>query len=173
LVTIHRAENTNEAELLDLLETLNEIAERHCAIVFPMHPRTKNILARSTKEWRPSGHLHVVEPVGYLENLFLIEHARVVLTDSGGVQKEAFFLRTPCITLRNETEWLETVTGGGNQVVGVTRSNILKALNKVGSRKTLGTGPTGGGAAGFGDGKASDLIVEHLMSFCMEHGIAA
>ena len=116
-----------------------------------------------------SERLHVVEPLGYLENLFLIEHARLVMTDSGGLQKEACFLDTPCITLRNETEWSETVACGGNRVAGTNRSDVLGALDLWEAQIASGKVDFAAEARSrFGDGKASDTIVKHLVAFCAE-----
>jgi UDP-N-acetylglucosamine 2-epimerase len=169
LVTIHRAENTSVEVLSGLLGVMEEVASLNLPVIFPMHPRTKNILAQKLPDWRPSARLHVTEPVGYLENLFLIERARVILTDSGGMQKEAFFVGTPCITLRGETEWLETVESGGNIIAGTERANILAALDKTAAFGQRGRSELAAAAARrFGGGKASDVIVEHLASFCGE-----
>jgi UDP-GlcNAc3NAcA epimerase len=166
LATVHRAENTSEPTLFDVMALLNDIAERYWPIVLPMHPRTKHALQRSGRHWHTCERLHVIEPVGYLENLFLIERARLVLTDSGGLQKEAYFLNTPCITLRNETEWAETVQGGGNHVVGIERRAVLDAVVKWESSLRAGK-PDFTAAANeqFGGGRASDEIVAHLAEF--------
>jgi UDP-N-acetylglucosamine 2-epimerase len=167
LVTVHRAENTSQEVLGDLLALLNEIAEDYRPVIFPMHPRTKNILLQGGQRWHTSERLHVVDPIGYLENLFLIEHARLVLTDSGGLQKEAFFLGTPCITLREETDWPETVSGGGNSIVGTERSAVLGALTAWESKIAAGRIDFAAAAREqFGNGRASDVIVEHLAAFC-------
>jgi UDP-GlcNAc3NAcA epimerase len=166
LVTIHRAENTAEPLLFDVIALLNEIAERHWPIVLPLHPRTKHLLQRSGRQWHTSARLHVLEPVGYLENLHLIENSRMVLTDSGGLQKEAYFLNAPCITLRSETEWPETVAGGGNKVVGVAKSAVLGAIADW-EAKLAGGRPDFSRAADeqFGGGRASDLIVKRVAEF--------
>jgi UDP-GlcNAc3NAcA epimerase len=167
LVTVHRAENTSLEVLRELLVTLNEVAKDYRPVIFPMHPRTKNILRTGGASLATSSRLHVVEPIGYLENLYLIENARLVMTDSGGLQKEAFFLDTPCITLRTETEWPETVAGGGNRVVGTSRAAVLEAVDaweaRIASAKVDFAAET---RSWFGDGKASDRIVEHLVAFC-------
>jgi UDP-GlcNAc3NAcA epimerase len=167
LTTVHRAENTSPETLHDLLATFNEIAADYRPVIFPMHPRTKNILKGT--EFRAHERLHIVEPIGYLENLYLIERARLVMTDSGGLQKEAFFLDTPCITLRGETEWPETVDGGGNRIVGTNRADVLGALDVWESRIAGGQADFSAEArARFGGGKASDTIVRHLVEFCAE-----
>jgi UDP-GlcNAc3NAcA epimerase len=169
LVTVHRADNTEPEVLHRLLEMLSEVAADYRPVIFPMHPRTKNILRSGGASIATSDRLHIVEPIGYFENLFLIEHARLVMTDSGGLQKEAFFLDTPCITLRGETEWLETVAGGGNRVVGTNRADVLGAVDlweaQIASAKVDFAAEA---RARFGNGKASDTIVEHLVAFCAE-----
>lgn len=130
LLTLHRAYNTDDPRQLEkLIDLLQAIPER---IVFPIHPRTKqrlitNKLAKRLHELR---HVTVINPVGYLDMLTLIRHARVVMTDSGGVQKEAYVLKVPCLTLRQETEWLETTRAGWNSVTGLDQRRILKALNR-------------------------------------------
>jgi UDP-GlcNAc3NAcA epimerase len=138
-----------------------------------MHPRTRNILRDSGALAKNGGQPHIVEPIGYLENLYLIENARLVMTDSGGLQKEAFFLDTPCITLRGETEWPETVAGGGNRVVGTKRADVLGALDvweaNIASQKVDFAAEA---RARFGDGRASETIIKHLVSFCAERGRA-
>ncbi len=167
LVTVHRAENTSEAALEEILDLLNHVATHYRAVVFPMHPRTRNLVLHGARRWQPSERLHVVEPIGYLENLFLIDHARLVLTDSGGLQKEAFFLGTPCITLREETEWPETVAAGGNRIAGTDRATVLTALD--GWEQKISAGKVDFATRAreqFGGGKASDAIVEHLAAFC-------
>jgi UDP-GlcNAc3NAcA epimerase len=169
LVTVHRAENTSLEVLRELLVTLNEVAKDYRPVIFPMHPRTKNILRTGGASLATSSRLHIVEPIGYLENLYLIENARLVMTDSGGLQKEAFLLDTPCITLRTETEWPETVAGGGNRVVGTSRAAVLEAVDAWEARIASAKVDFAAEARSrFGDGKASDRIVEHLVAFCAE-----
>jgi UDP-GlcNAc3NAcA epimerase len=171
LVTVHRAENTSEEALTQVLGLLNHVATHYRPVIFPMHPRTKNLL--QARHWQPSERLHVVEPIGYLENLFLLGNARLVLTDSGGLQKEALFLGTPCITLREETEWPETVAAGGNRIVGTDRAGAVAALEDWEARISAGKVDfTTRARERFGGGKASDAIVEHLASFCDRRGRA-
>ena len=125
IVTIHRAESTDGPALVEILKSLNEIAERYLPLIFPMHPRTR---ARITElDWQPHARLHLIEPVGYLDMVCLVDNAKLVLTDSGGLQKEALFLNTPCVTLRDETEWLETVEAQANRIVGHSRERICAA----------------------------------------------
>jgi UDP-N-acetylglucosamine 2-epimerase len=110
LATVHRSENTDdEARLTRILTAFNELEER---VVFPVHPRTRKAIDRLDVRVKP--HVDLIEPVGYLEMVALTEAARMVLTDSGGLQKEAYWLGVPCVTLRDETEWVETVAAGWN-----------------------------------------------------------
>jgi len=152
LATVHRASNTDDAvNLSSILEALNEAEEM---VIFPAHPRTRQAMERIG--FRPSSHLRVLEPVSYLEMLNLEKNARLVLTDSGGVQKEAFFFGVPCVTLRKETEWVETVQAGWNTLVGADKPRILEAVRSF--------RPQGDLPQVFGDGKASEKIVRHLVS---------
>ena len=121
LATVHRAENTNDvARLRNILNAFNALGER---VVFPMHPRTR--LAAEQTGWTPSANVLVVEPQGYLDMVRLEASARVVLTDSGGVQKEAYWLGVPCVTMRDETEWVETLEGGRNVLAGSDPAKIV------------------------------------------------
>jgi UDP-GlcNAc3NAcA epimerase len=123
LVTVHRAANTDEPERIkNIVEILNEAPD---IIVFPLHPRTSKALDKS--QCRLKKHVRLIEPVGYLDMLMLEEHARLIATDSGGVQREAYFLGIPCLTLRDETEWTETVETGWNAVVGTNPDQVLGA----------------------------------------------
>ena len=124
LCTIHRAENTDDpGRLSGIVQALNEIASE-MAIVLPMHPRTRKILAGLLDKLR----FTPIDPVGYFDMLELLKNTKVVLTDSGGLQKEAFFFKKPCITLRNETEWIELVEGGYNHLVGADKGCIVEAF---------------------------------------------
>lgn len=132
LATIHRA----GANLPELIEKLNRL---EATVIFPVHPGTKKSLPKNT------GKLRLIEPVGYLDMLALEEGARLILTDSGGVQKEAYFTGVPCVTLRSETEWVETVKAGWN------RLNHLEYYQPPINRPEL-----------FGDGKAGERIARLL-----------
>jgi UDP-GlcNAc3NAcA epimerase len=123
--TVHRAENTDDANrLTDILSAFSDIDE---PIVFPVHPRTRKCL-ESTCYQAPSN-LKLLDPVGYFEMIALEQSARLILTDSGGIQKEAYWLEVPCITLRDETEWVETVEAGWNVLTGADSQRILKAIH--------------------------------------------
>ena len=129
LVTLHRAENTDDPQRLRrLLEAFNAIAANDLPLILPLHPRTARQLSAQCADWVAHPRLQVIEPLGYFEILQLLDHARVTLTDSGGLQKEAFFVGCPCVTLREETEWIETVEGGGNVLTGADPERIFAAL---------------------------------------------
>ena len=114
VVTIHRPVNTTPEALARHVHVLAELAEE-LPLVFPMHPRTRNVLGTSSGDY---GALSIVEPLGYLDMLQVLGNARIAITDSGGLQKEAAFLGVRCITLREETEWTETLDMGANVLVG-------------------------------------------------------
>ena len=150
LATIHRPSNTDEwTNLRDIVSAFNEIDE---VIVFPAHPRTRKALTR----WGFSlnSNVRLIEPVSYLDMLVLEKNARMILTDSGGVQKEAYFFGVPCVTLREETEWVETVKAGWNIVVGTEVGKILDAVRNF--------RPNSHRPPFFGDGRTSERIVKIL-----------
>lgn len=131
LVTIHRAENTDDsARLREIVRALNEINRTH-QIICPLHPRTRKIMA--SLDIQPE--FQVIDPVGYFDMVELLKAANLVMTDSGGVQKEAFFFKNPCITLRDQTEWTELVDGGFNKVVGTNHDQIIAAREEMLGRK--------------------------------------
>ncbi|WP_461206453.1 non-hydrolyzing UDP-N-acetylglucosamine 2-epimerase [Clostridium sp. DL1XJH146] len=148
LTTIHRAENTNSIERLkNIIEALNESDKN---IVLPLHPRTKKYIEDYGLEFNKN--IKVIEPVGYLDMIALESSAEKIVTDSGGVQKEAFFMGKPCITMRDETEWIETVENGWNIIVGTNKERILESIRKfkpTKKRKDI-----------FGDGKAAEKILK-------------
>lgn len=125
LATVHRAENTdNPDRLAGILLALRELAKSE-PVVFPVHPRTSERLIQRAVS---TGKIHLIDPVGYLDMIAFERHARIILTDSGGIQKEAYWLSIPCVTLRTETEWIETVQCGWNTVVGADPARILHAV---------------------------------------------
>lgn len=130
LATLHRAENTDDPErLVKLLDNLNGAASI-LPVVLPLHPRTRAALLQiSTVKLSPN--LRILEPVGYLDMMVLEKNSRAILTDSGGVQKEAYFHRVPCITMRDETEWVELVECGWNKVVGTDHGLFAQALESA------------------------------------------
>lgn len=153
LATLHRAENTDDPDRLkSILEGLDEVGKRS-PVILPLHPRTKKLM--ESHRFLPRGRgLRLVDPVSYLDMLKLEKHARAILTDSGGVQKEAFWLGVPCLTLRDETEWVETVECGWNSLVGAETERIVNGVRRVEEGK-----PPGARRAFYGDGRASEKIV--------------
>jgi UDP-GlcNAc3NAcA epimerase len=129
LATVHRAENTDDPERLrELLDALDRVAQTVCPVVWPVHPRTRN---RLTAIGTSTQAVSMIEPVSYLDMLLLEGRSRVILTDSGGVQKEAYFLKVPCVTLRDETEWLETLENNCNVLTGCHAGKVLQAVERA------------------------------------------
>jgi UDP-N-acetylglucosamine 2-epimerase len=152
LLTLHRAHNTDDpGRLAGVLAALADAAE---PVVFPLHPRTRQALV--SLNLTSGGSLRTIEPVGYRDMLTLQQHARIVLTDSGGVQKEAYWLGVPCVTLRAETEWTETVDAGWNRLAGGSAEAIRAALAP---RATPSAHPDL-----YGDGHAVDRIASLIVS---------
>ena len=152
LATIHRAENTDDPERLRrILSALDTIAATVCPVVLPLHPRTRKKLDEMA--WKP-GAVQFVPPCSYLQMILLESRARFILTDSGGVQKEAYFVHVPCITLRDETEWTETLENGCNILAGAQPDRILAAVERCAQ-----AGPW---TARYGDGNAGMRILEAL-----------
>ena len=155
LCTIHRAENTDdEQRLRAIFEALEEIAQEK-QIILPLHPRTKKILENLDLNFQ---NLTIIDPVGYLEMVWLIDHSSLVMTDSGGLQKEAYFFSKPCITLRDETEWIELVTCKANTLVGADKNKILEAYK---TRSSFDS--TNSSLDLYGGGKASEMIIKELL----------
>ncbi|MBW8350284.1 UDP-N-acetylglucosamine 2-epimerase (non-hydrolyzing) [Bacillus sp. IITD106] len=128
LVTIHRAENTDSFE--NISRIINAFSQIKGKKVWPIHPRTKSKLISYGIDLTTIPDLHVINPVGYLDMLKLENHALKILTDSGGVQKEAYFMEVPCITLRDQTEWVETLDTDANILVGTDVTKIIEATNR-------------------------------------------
>jgi UDP-GlcNAc3NAcA epimerase len=151
LLTIHRAENTdNPNRLKSIVEAINEVTDRR--FIFPVHPRTAKILKQQKLVF--AGHVRMIEPVGYLEMLAYEAACSAVLTDSGGVQKEAFFFHKPCITLLDVTGWVELVQSGWNTLVGADRDAIVSAIKDShipDSHSKL-----------YGDGHCAEKIISYL-----------
>lgn len=166
VATLHRAENTSAGRLGPLLETLGRIGTAARPIVLPMHPRTAKGIRDAGIVLPEGGELRSIEPQGYLDMICLVANSRIVLTDSGGLQKEAFFLGRPCVTLREETEWVETAESGGNLVAGTDSGKIIAAVSQW--DKTLARGEPDFSSAvqkAFGDGTASTQIVARILDF--------
>jgi len=154
LCTIHRAENTDDEERLrNIFEALETISKSQ-QIILPLHPRTKKIVEKLKLNIEG---LTLINPVGYLEMIWLIDHCELVMTDSGGLQKEAFFFEKPCITLRDETEWVELVENGLNVLVGADTNKIL---NTYQNHSSLFTSPSSLNL--YGAGNASEIIIKEL-----------
>jgi UDP-GlcNAc3NAcA epimerase len=127
LITIHRAENTDDdARMNNILESFKQIDGIK---VWPIHPRTKNMLLNKGVDLTSIPGLKVIDPVGYLDMLALENGAKKIITDSGGVQKEAYFMKVPCVTVRDQTEWVETLEGNANILVGTDVDKIVDAVN--------------------------------------------
>ena len=154
LATVHRPANTEDPARLRAI--LDAFADLDLPVIFPVHPRTRRKLAELGWEeaaFAAQG-VRMIEPVGYLDMLMLEQHARRILTDSGGIQKEAYFFAVPCITLRDETEWVETVEAGWNVIVGADGEKIR--------RYGRWFSPEGTPPPIFGDGRAAEKIARHL-----------
>jgi UDP-GlcNAc3NAcA epimerase len=155
LATLHRAENTDDpARLRNMIDIFNSIAS-DTPVVLPLHPRTKSRLKDLTLPVHEN--LMITEPVGYLEMVYMLTHCGLVITDSGGLQKEAFFFSKYCITIREETEWTELVDNGYNILAGGDKSKILKAKNEY-FQKALQPDP-----ALYGTGNTADQILDVLL----------
>jgi UDP-N-acetylglucosamine 2-epimerase len=167
VVTIHRAENTDDPERLRKVMTgLNEIAGAGLPLVFPIHPRTSALVSRHLPGWLPHQALRLIDPIGYMDMLSLVGHARMALTDSGGLQKDAFFMGCPCITLREDTEWVETVDAGGNYLVGVEPDRMRHAVATWNTRIAAGDIAFSSRASAlFGNGRAADRIRDAVLAF--------
>lgn len=136
LATIHRAENTDHPERLSAIVDALEATAAQIQVIWPLHPRTRNILIQAGRFKKLAERVTLIEPVGYLNMIQLEKFAALIATDSGGVQKEAFFYKVPCVTLRDETEWVELVEAGWNRLAPpVNMQNLVLALqNALGSR---------------------------------------
>lgn len=128
LTTLHRAENTDNLDRLSsIINALRELTN-DLDVILPLHPRTRAIIAKNGLDL---GKIQPIDPVGYLEMIWLLENCKLVVTDSGGLQKEAFFFQKPCITTRDETEWVELVESGYNKLVGANTKKIVEACKTV------------------------------------------
>ncbi|HAN22004.1 MAG TPA: UDP-N-acetylglucosamine 2-epimerase (non-hydrolyzing) [Clostridiales bacterium] len=157
LVTCHRAENTDDpARLGGIINALNELSAT-LPVLWPMHPRTRKYIESLAMPL--SSNLNIIPPVGYLDIIILERNARLILTDSGGIQKEAFFYDVPCVTMRDETEWVETVELGWNSIVGADSKRILASANAF-----ISNPPVPSNAKPYGDGHAANKILKHLLT---------
>lgn len=164
LVTVHRPVNTTGQALKALLKALEFIAENHLPLVFPVHPRTQAVLEEL--DYRPGPGLQLVEPLPYLDIITLIQATAVVITDSGGMQKEAAFLMTPCLTMRDETEWTETVDIGVNRLVGNSGSNLVAAFaTPWNAAKLFDKSVQERIQEHYGSGNAAEIIVHDCLNW--------
>ncbi len=157
LVTAHRAENTDsEQRLKGIVNALSKLDRK---VIFPIHPRTKKQLYKFGL-WdilSGSDNMNIIDPVGYLEFLFLLSKAKLMITDSGGIQKEAFLLKVPCVTLRDNTEWVETLGLNANVLVGAEESKILEGIDKMQNTKIDFE------SEAFGDRNAAKRIMDAVL----------
>lgn len=159
VATLHRAENTDDVERLSaIVNALNKINKEVAPVVLPLHPRTRNVIAKLGLSLEVS----VIDPVGYFEMLWLLQHSGLVLTDSGGVQKEAFFFCKYCVTMRDQTEWVELVQKGVNQLVGADMQKIVETVKAHYATTVVDDGSL------YGGGKAAQRIAEELLR--VSHG---
>ena len=157
LLTIHRAENTDNIDrLVSIFKAMNSLSKIN-EIIFPIHPRTMNII--KANQIKVSPRINLIEPVGYLSMIWLISNCKVVMTDSGGLQKEAYFFKKPCITLRDETEWVELVENGFNIITGANTNTIISSYHNLTDIDwTRNTNL-------YGNGKASTTIIEKVIKY--------
>jgi len=155
LATIHREENTDiPANLRDIITGLNEI-NQETPVVVPLHPRTRNML----KKLNVKVEFTVIEPVGYLDMIMLLKNCKMVITDSGGVQKEAFFFGKQCITLRDQTEWVELVDNGFNILTGTDANRITDAFNQSMNKKSDFSLNL------YGNGMAAEIAAKEIIAY--------
>lgn len=161
LATIHRAENTDDpSRLLSIFDALDVISET-TEIVMPIHPRTRKYLSSIN---RKSSNIRMIDPVGYFDMLEFLKHCSLVITDSGGLQKEAFFFAKPCVTVRDETEWTELVDHGFNRLAGSDKDKIIEytrmMINTVVRNDTFL----------YGKGDAGTIIIDEIINSCEHSG---
>lgn len=153
LATLHRAENTDDpARLRFIVTALNALHAELAPVVLPLHPRTRAAIAKAGLTLN----VQVIDPVGYLEMVTLLRRCALVLTDSGGVQKEAFFFGKACVTMRDQTEWVELVRVGANTLVGADAKAIITAARTNLGRVVMDVGQL------YGGGVVAEKIAKHL-----------
>lgn len=158
LATIHRAENTDDpVRLANILEAFGKLSN-DIKVILPLHPRTKSVIRKQKSFDQILKNIEFIDPVGYLDMIMLEKNAALIATDSGGVQKEAFFQSVPCVTLRDETEWVELVELGWNHICSPKSADVI--VNTI--RNAIGS--KGRDEKPYGDGNASALIVKTLMT---------
>ncbi len=155
LVTCHRQENTDDKNRLEnIISALNTLHDNVAPVVLPLHPRA----AKMIKEFGLTPKFQILEPVGYLEMLWLLDHCGLVCTDSGGLQKEAFFMEKYCVTLRDQTEWVELINIGANKLAGTKKQNIVTTAKSFYGQPFISTSQP------YGEGNAADIIANLLSS---------
>ena len=160
LATIHRQENTDDpARLKAIIEAFDLLSDDY-QILFPLHPRTAKRLDEMGINLPASDAFKVTQPLGYLDMIGLVRDAALMITDSGGVQKEAFFVGTPCVTYRDETEWVELVYEGWNTLVDVTQP-----ASAIANATRAQIGQTGSDKAIYGNGHAADIILASIKDY--------
>jgi len=160
LTTIHRAENTdNKENLKAILEALYELSKKGFKIMFPIHPRTKKAMENFGLKIN-AANIILTEPVSYFEMLALGKNAKVIITDSGGIQKEGYFFGTPCVIPRNETEWVELIDIGFNVLTGTKKDKIIEAVEKILNGNAIKTVNNL-----YGEGNAAEKIANILLSY--------
>lgn len=160
LMTFHRAENTDDVDVVkQIVKGILEVAQV-MTVVLPLHPRTRKVIDKLGLLSQLEQTIKVIDPVGYLDMVILEKNAALIVTDSGGVQKEAYFHRIPCITLRKETEWIELIDNGWNKLVDPSQGKIYEAI--VAGHKSKAWEPL------YGNGDAADCIVKELLEFNVE-----
>ncbi len=156
LCTIHRQENTdNKKRLFNIVQSLKSISEK-VKIILPIHPRTQAIFKKLNIKFS-TPNIIIISPIGYLDMLALLKSCKLVITDSGGLQKEAYFYKKYCLTIRDETEWIELVEKGYNFIVGTNPQNILSKFNNIKNTQFIDSSKL------FGDGKTRKKIVKILL----------
>lgn len=159
LATIHRAENTDDPKrLAGIIKGLQRIASTGIKVVLPLHPRTQQVLEKQGLFESVQSALLILPPVGYFDMIQLEKNAQVILTDSGGVQKEAFFFQTPCVTLRDQTEWIELLSHGCNRLCPPGEEAILRSYQEALASNPKWDVPL------YGVGNASEKIIAALLS---------
>jgi len=154
LCTFHRAENTDDVKRLEsIVKALNQLSKQY-KIVLPLHPRTEQKLKENNLELS----FPTIKPVGYLDMIALLKHCKLVLTDSGGLQKEAFFFQKNCVTLRDDTEWVELLSGGYSVLAGADSQKITDSVEEMLNRKNQFSADL------YGGGKASERIAGYFAS---------
>jgi UDP-GlcNAc3NAcA epimerase len=159
LATVHRAENTDDLDRLDAIVSALVGICGEMPVIWPVHPRTRKVLDARYPALAATEGARIIEPVGYFDMLMLEKHAAIILTDSGGIQKEAYWMQVPCITLRDETEWVETVRSGCNTLAPVKEKNILDIFHSVLDKRGDYQGRP------YGDGNASGKLVSLIEKY--------